>query len=72
MEILVSIKRVPGASGRITLTDDAQAVDARHVGYTLSPHEECAIELAVQTVEAHGGAATVLSVGVAETIELIF
>jgi len=69
MNILVSIKRVPGASGRITLTDDAQAVDARHVGYTLSPHEECAVELAVQTVEAHGGAATVLSVGIEDVID---
>jgi len=69
MEILVCIKRVPGASGRITLTDDAQAVDARYVGYTLSPHEECAVELAVQTVEANGGSATVLSIGVEETLE---
>ena len=69
MDILISIKRVPGASGRLTLTDDAQSVDARHVGYTLSPHEECAIELGVQAVEAHGGTATVLSVGVDEVID---
>ena len=54
MEVLVCVKRVPGASGRVTLTDDARAVDARHVGWTVSPHEESAVECAVQAVEAQG------------------
>ena len=40
MEILVCIKRVPAVATRFTLTDDANAVDARFVGYTLSPPEE--------------------------------
>ena len=30
------------------LTEDAQAVDGRYAGFTTSPHEECAVELAVQ------------------------
>ena len=28
-------------------------VDARHVGWTVSPHEECAVELATQVASAH-------------------
>jgi electron transfer flavoprotein beta subunit len=63
VNVLVCVKRVPAASGEVILTDDAQSVDARHVGYTVSPHEECAIELAVQIASATDGEATVLSVG---------
>jgi electron transfer flavoprotein beta subunit len=67
--VLVCIKRVPGSSGQILLTDDAMAVDARHVGYTVNPHEECAVEAAVQVVSEHGGAACVLTVGPQEALE---
>jgi electron transfer flavoprotein beta subunit len=63
VNVLVCIKRVPHASGEVLLTEDGQSVDARHVGYTVSPHEECAVELAVQVAGATGGEATVLSVG---------
>src|SRR4051794_41870897 len=45
------------------------AVDARHVGYTVSPHEECAVELAIQTAKATGGEATVLSLGSEDAVE---
>ena len=69
MEVLVCVKRVPGASGRVTLTDDGRAVDARHVGWTVSPHEESAVECAVQAVEAQGGSATVLTVGPEDSLE---
>ena len=55
--VLVCIKRVPDSSGEIVLTDDGQSVDARHVGYTVSPHEESAVELAVQIAAATGGSA---------------
>ncbi|MPZ94666.1 MAG: electron transfer flavoprotein subunit beta/FixA family protein [Propionibacteriales bacterium] len=67
--VLVCIKRVPGASGQILLTEDEQAVDARHVGWTVSPHEECAVELAIQVAAATGGAATVLTVGSSDALE---
>jgi electron transfer flavoprotein beta subunit len=63
VEILVCVKRVPATGGRITLTDDAQAIDTRFLGFTVSPHEECAVEEAVRLVEAHGGTATVLTLG---------
>ncbi len=61
--VLVCIKRVPGSSGEVLLSADGMSVDARHVGHTLSPHEECAIEAAVQLVSEHDGAATVLTLG---------
>ena len=35
----------------------------------MSPHEECALELAVQLVETHGGESHVLTLGVAEADE---
>jgi electron transfer flavoprotein beta subunit len=67
--VLVCVKRVPDVSGEIALTDDEQSVDARHLGWTVSPHEECAVELATQIAGATGGEATVLSVGSEDSIE---
>ena len=67
--VLVCIKRVPHTSGEVLLSEDAQSVDARHVGYTVSPHEECAVELAVRVAGATGGEATVLSVGAVDATE---
>lgn len=67
--VLVCIKRVPETSGEILLTDDAQGVDARHVGYTLSAHEECAVELAIQIAKATDGEATVLTLGSEDAVE---
>ncbi len=63
MNILICIKRVPATSSKITLTPDAQAIDVRYLGFTISPHEECAVEEAVRLIEAHGGASTVLTLG---------
>jgi electron transfer flavoprotein beta subunit len=63
MRILVGVKRVPAPGARINLTADERAIDTAHLGFTTSPHEECAVEAAVQLVEAHGGTATVLTVG---------
>jgi electron transfer flavoprotein beta subunit len=51
------------------LTDDAQAIDARHLPFTVSPHEECAVEEAVRIKEATGGSVTVLTLGPAEAEE---
>ena len=63
MNVLVCIKRVPATAGKITLTDDERAIDTRYLGFTVSPHEECAVEEAVQIVEAQGGSSTVLTLG---------
>ena len=69
MDVLVCIKRVPEIAGTVTLTDDGMAVDARHVGYTVSPHEEAAVELAIQTAKASDGEATVVTVGSEDAVE---
>ena len=69
VDVLVCIKRVPDVSGEITLTEDGRAVDDRYLGHTVSSHEECAVELAVQVANATGGSATVLTLGAAEAVE---
>ena len=69
MNILVCVKRVPAPGARIILTDDRQDIDTRHLGFTTSPHEECAVEAAVQLRERHGGTATVLTLGPPEAVE---
>src|SRR5438067_9099431 len=63
MNVLVSVKRVPATAGMITLTPDGQDIDTRYLGFTVSPHEECAVEEAVRLVEKHGGSSTVLTLG---------
>jgi len=69
MDVLVCIKRVPLSGGRFVLTDDATEIDTRRLGFTVSPHEETAVEVAVRLVEEHGGSSTVLSLGVPESAE---
>jgi electron transfer flavoprotein beta subunit len=63
VRVLVCIKRVPAPGARINVTADGQAVDTTNLGFTMSPHEECALEAALQLVEAHGGAVTALTLG---------
>ena len=67
--VLVCIKRVPDLGGEISLTADAMAVDDSSLGHTVSPHEECAIELGIQTAKDTGGAATVLTLGSSDATE---
>jgi electron transfer flavoprotein beta subunit len=69
MNVLVAVKRVPMTGGRIVLTDDRQEIDTRHLGFTISPHEECAAEEAVRIVERDGGSSTVLTLGPPEAEE---
>jgi len=69
MKILVCVKRVPMTGGKIVLTDDAQAIETRHLGFTISPHEECGVEEAVRLVEQHGGESVVLTLGPPEAVE---
>ena len=70
MNILVCIKRVPATGGKITLTPDDQSIDTRHLGFTISPHEECAVEEALRIVSRHsGGGTTVLTLGPAAAAE---
>jgi electron transfer flavoprotein beta subunit len=69
MKVLVCVKRVPAPGAKINITADGQAVDTAYLAFTTSPHEECAVEEAVQLVERHGGESTVLTLGPAEADE---
>ena len=69
MRILVSVKRVPAPGAKIVLTDDAQAIDTKLLSFTISPHEECAVEEAVQIAEEQGGTVTVLTLGPSDAEE---
>jgi electron transfer flavoprotein beta subunit len=69
VDILVCVKRVPMVGGKVVLTADGQDVDTRMSGFTVSPHEECAVEEAVQMTERSGGTVTVLTLGPPEAAD---
>jgi electron transfer flavoprotein beta subunit len=64
VDVLVCVKRVPETGARITLTSDEQSIDTTYLGFTISPHEECAVEEAIRI----GGTTTVLTLGPAEAV----
>jgi electron transfer flavoprotein beta subunit len=55
--------------GKIVLTPNEREIDTRHLGFTISPHEECGVEEAVRLREQHGGETVVLTLGPAEAEE---
>ena len=69
MKILVCVKRVPFTGGKMVLAPDKMALETRHLGFTISPHEECGVEEAVRIIEAGGGESVVLTLGPPEAIE---
>ena len=69
MRILVAVKRVRITGGKMVLSEDAQSIQTRHLGFTISPHEECGVEEAVRIVEAQGGEVVVITLGPAEAEE---
>lgn len=69
MEILVCVKRVPMVGGTIVLTSGGQEVETRMAGFTISPHEECAVEEAVSITGRLGGSVSVLTLGPPEAAD---
>lgn len=69
MNILVCVKRVPDVGGRVALSPDGLEIDTSFLGFTVSPHEECAVEEAVRIVEREGGSVTVATLGPEPAIE---
>lgn len=69
MNVLVCAKRVPDTGAKMILTEDEQRIETRNLGFTVSPHEECAMEEAAQLIEKHGGQATGLILGPADASE---
>lgn len=69
MRVLVCVKRVPAPGARIVLTEDGQGIDTGLLSFTVSPHEECAVEEAVRIAEGNDGTVTVLTLGPPEAEE---
>jgi len=69
MRVAVCVKRVPITGGRIVLAEDARSINTQHLGFTISPHEECGVEEAVRLIEANKGDSVVLTLGPAEAVE---
>jgi electron transfer flavoprotein beta subunit len=69
VKILVCVKRVPFTGGKMVLAEDSKALETRHLGFTISPHEECGVEEAVRFIEANGGESVVLTLGPPEAVE---
>lgn len=69
MNVLVSVKRVPIPGAKIPLTEDGLRIKTGNLRFTVSPHEECAVEEAVRLIEEHGGTSTVLTLGPPEATE---
>ena len=69
MKVLVCVKRVPFTGGKMVLAEDSMNLETRHLGFTISPHEECGVEEAVRLIEANGGESVVLTLGPPEAAE---
>ena len=69
MRVLVCVKRVPFTGGKMVLNAESTALETKHLGFTISPHEECGVEEAVRLIEKNGGESVVLTLGAPEAIE---
>jgi electron transfer flavoprotein beta subunit len=69
MTVLVCVKRVVDASSEVVLAEDGQSVDGRFAGFTMSAHEECAVELAVRIAGSGGQGASVMTLGDPDAVE---
>jgi electron transfer flavoprotein beta subunit len=69
VKVLVCVKRVPFTGGKMVLAPDAMSLETKHLGFTVSPHEECGVEEAVRIVETQGGESAVLTLGPPEAVE---
>jgi electron transfer flavoprotein beta subunit len=65
----VCVKRVPFTGGKMVLNAEGTALETRHLGFTISPHEECGVEEAVRLIEAGGGESVVLTLGPPDAVE---
>lgn len=63
MNIVVCIKRVPDTGAQMEIAAGEKSIETRNLGFTISPHEECAVEEAVRLIEKLGGSGTVLTLG---------
>jgi electron transfer flavoprotein beta subunit len=69
VKVLVCVKRVPFTGGKMVVAPDAMSLETKHLGFTISPHEECGVEEAVRLIESHKGESVVLTLGPLEAAE---
>jgi electron transfer flavoprotein beta subunit len=60
---------VPFTGGKMVLNAEGTALETKHLGFTISPHEECGVEEAVRLIEAGGGESVVLTLGPPDAVE---
>src|SRR2546427_6792956 len=53
----------------MVLAADSMSLETKHLGFTISPHEECGVEEAVRLIEANGGESVVLTLGPPEAVD---
>src|SRR2546427_9785047 len=53
----------------MVLAADSMSLETKHLGFAISPHEECGVEEAVRLIEANGGESVVLTLGPPEAVE---
>lgn len=67
MKILVAISKTPDTTSKISFTQDGKTFNKEGISFIMNPYDEWyALVRAVELVEAHGGACTVIHVGPAE------
>ncbi|MQA89538.1 MAG: electron transfer flavoprotein beta subunit/FixA family protein [Gemmatimonas sp.] len=71
MKSVVCVKRVPDTEARIRIGDDGRSVDPSGVKFILNPYDEFAVEAALKHKEAGEGEVVVLSVGSAESVDVL-
>ncbi len=71
MEILVCISRVPDTATKVKVADDGKHIATQNVKFILNPYDEFAVEEALRLKEKHGGSVTVLTVGGAESTDIL-
>jgi electron transfer flavoprotein beta subunit len=69
LKVLVCVKRVPFTGGKMVLAPGEMSLETKHLGFTISPHEECGVEEAVRLIEANQGESVVLTLGPGEAAE---
>ena len=63
MKIAVCVKQTPDTEARVRVAPDGQGIDESGLTWIISPHDESAVEQALQLRQAHGGDVTVVALG---------
>lgn len=71
MKIAVLVKRVPDTASVFTIAGDGASVELGNLKFVMSPYDEYAVEEAIKIREKHGGEVVVVSLGAAESKEII-